>query len=85
MLHVLSNANLATACLLLKLQEDVLLLIEEAVTAYDDFRNTTNVYALEEDLLVRGLINDVPKGINLVNYTGFVDLVINHSPVQCWY
>ncbi len=85
MLHIISTSTLLDTCLSLKTEGDALLLIEDAVTVMPLLANITNVYALQEDIHTRGLINRVPKHINLVNYAGFVELVVNHSPAQSWY
>ncbi len=38
-----------------------------------------NIYALEQDVIARGLINSYPKNITLINYEQFVNLVIEHE------
>lgn len=42
------------------------------------------LYTLEEDLIARGVKERVIKGINLINYAGFVDLVVQHSTIHTW-
>ena len=43
------------------------------------------VYALQPDLEARGMATDkVINGIQLVDYSGFVDLVADKGPVQAW-
>ncbi len=37
-----------------------------------------NIFALEEDVIARGLINAYPKDIKLINYEQFVDLIIKY-------
>ncbi len=42
-------------------------------------------YALRADLKARGIAEDrVIDGVELVDYAGFVDLVVNHDKVQAW-
>ena len=42
------------------------------------------VYALRPDLEARGMPDAVIDGIELVDYGGFVDLVVTHNTVQSW-
>lgn len=42
-------------------------------------------YALEPDLMARGIAEDrVIDGVELVDYAGFVDLVVANDKVQAW-
>lgn len=42
------------------------------------------IYALRPDVEARGMQNRVMDGVRLVDYGGFVDLVVEHSAVQSW-
>lgn len=42
------------------------------------------VYALEPDLKARGVADKLMDGITLVDYEGFVDLVVEQDKVQAW-
>ena len=42
------------------------------------------VYALKPDVEARGMQNRVMEGVRLVDYEGFVDLVVEHNAVQSW-
>jgi len=42
------------------------------------------IYALEPDLAARGMLNRAIDGVRLVDYGGFVDLVVEHNAVQSW-
>jgi len=42
-----------------------------------------DVFALNDDLMLRGVENQYPE-IALVNYPGFVELVANHSKHVAW-
>jgi len=42
------------------------------------------VYALKPDVEARGMQNRVIDGVRLVDYGGFVDLVVEHNAVQSW-
>ncbi len=43
-----------------------------------------SIYALRPDVEARGLQQRVLSGIRLVDYAGFVDLVVRHDAVQSW-
>jgi len=43
-----------------------------------------SIYALVPDLEARGMQNRVMDGVRLVDYAGFVDLVVEHNAVQSW-
>lgn len=42
------------------------------------------VYALWPDVEARGIQDRVLEGVKMVDYGGFVDLVVEHSNVQSW-
>ena len=42
------------------------------------------IYALKPDLDARGMGDRVMDGVRLVDYGGFVDLVVEHDAVQSW-
>jgi len=42
------------------------------------------ILALRADVEARGLQNKLLAGIALVDYDGFVDLVVENSPVMAW-
>ena len=43
-----------------------------------------SIYALKSDVEARGMQNRVMDGVSLVDYGGFVDLVVEHDAVQSW-
>jgi tRNA 2-thiouridine synthesizing protein B len=45
---------------------------------------TVPVYALKPDVEARGIQGRVLEGVKLVDYAGFVDLVVEHNTVQSW-
>lgn len=45
---------------------------------------TVEVYVLQPDVEARGLQNRLLAGVRPVDYSGFVDLVVNHTSVQSW-
>ena len=42
------------------------------------------IYALNDDLIARGLAHRVIKGIEIINYEEFVELVVKHTSVCNW-
>jgi tRNA 2-thiouridine synthesizing protein B len=42
------------------------------------------IYALKPDLEARGMQDRVLDGVRLVDYAGFVDLVVEHNAVHSW-
>ncbi|ACQ94371.1 sulfur relay protein TusB/DsrH [Tolumonas auensis DSM 9187] len=90
MLHVVSSSPFAhTAlknCLDFMQPEDQLLLIQDAVIACTtdewcrQFQNR-EVYAMQDDLLARGL--NAKEG-NLINMADYVDLVVKYGSPLCW-
>ena len=57
--------------------EDVAKDVQEAL-------KRVQVYALKPDVEARGMQNRVMDGVRLVDYGGFVDLVVEHDAVQSW-
>lgn len=43
-----------------------------------------SIYALKPDVVARGMKDRLINGIQLIDYDGFVDLVVEHSSVQSW-
>lgn len=68
------------------LQQNTLLLIQDGVYCGLKLQETTisnyttnNIYALEQDVIGRGLASNYPKYIKLINYNDFVNLVLHHE------
>lgn len=99
MLHIVNKTpferNALDSCLRLAKPGSSILLIEDGV--YAALNNAVDLkkiasrmedisfYVLGPDVAARGL-GDVPlaEGIKVVNYEGFVDLVVNHEVTQSW-
>lgn len=45
----------------------------------------TNFYALTEDIVARGIENQLSSTVIQVDYQGFVRLSVENSPIQSWY
>lgn len=68
------------------LEQNTLLLIQDGVYCglklqeiITSNHTTNNIYALEQDIIGRGLNNNYPKYIKLINYDDFVNLVLHHE------
>jgi tRNA 2-thiouridine synthesizing protein B len=98
MLHTVNkspfdNGTLRT-CLKYARQGSAVLLIEDGVYAaardtsvakeVQEALSSVSIYALKPDVEARGMQNRVMGGVRLVDYGGFVDLVVEHSAVQSW-
>ena len=98
MLHTVNKSpfeyQALEACLRFARQGASVLLIEDGVYAaakgtamsarIEEALKTVKVYALKSDLEARGMQNRVMDGVRLVDYGGFVDLVVEHDAVQSW-
>ena len=42
------------------------------------------IYALAPDLEARGMAGALTEGVKLVDYAGFVELVVKHPTCQSW-
>lgn len=84
------------SCLSICGQADGILLLEDGVfgamintPCADKLQSLMNsgvkVYALTNDIKARGLQEKLLDDIVLTDYTGFVQLSINHRCVQSWY
>ena len=98
MLHTINKSPFEhgtfETCLKFAQQGSAVLLIEDGV--YAAARDTTvskrvqealksvSIYALKPDVEARGMQNRVMDGVRLVDYEGFVDLVVEHNAVQSW-
>jgi tRNA 2-thiouridine synthesizing protein B len=89
------DKNALDSCLRLAAAGSAILLIEDGVyaavkgTAVEgrirEAMGAHKVYALGPDLKARGMKDDrVIDGITLIDYAGFVDLVVSTDKVQAW-
>ena len=99
MLHTINKSpferNSLDSCLRLSVKGSPILLIEDGVLAAtkgtsvaDKVAAATNdhpMFVMGPDLQARGIADDsVADGITVVDYGGFVDLVVEHGTVQSW-
>ena len=98
MLHTVNKSPFENkaleSCLTYARKGSAVLLIEDGVYAaargtavspqLQAAQKTVSVYALKSDVEARGMQNRVMDGVRLVDYGGFVDLVVEHDAVQSW-
>ena len=98
MLHIVNKSpyekNALESCLRFGRDGSAVLLIEDGVYAVTRGNiaepkikaalGQMKIYALRPDLEARGMQDAVLEGIQLVDYGGFVDLVVSHNAVQSW-
>lgn len=98
MLHTVNKSpfdrGALQACLRYARPGSAVLLIEDGVYAaargsavakqMQEALQRVQIYALKPDLEARGMQNRVMDGVRLVDYGGFVDLVVEHGAVQSW-
>ena len=98
MLHTVNKSpterNALESCLKHLKKGAAVLLIEDGV--YGALKGTVStkmveqalksfpIYALYPDIEARGMQDRVIDGIKLVDYSGFVDLAVEHPSVQAW-
>jgi tRNA 2-thiouridine synthesizing protein B len=98
MLHTVNKSPFENraleSCLKFARKGSAVLLIEDGV--YAAARGTAvsamieramadvTIYALAPDIAARGMQGRVMDGVRLVDYGGFVDLVVEHNAVQSW-
>lgn len=96
MLHLVNKSpyeahNMETAVSMMT-GDDAILLIEDAVygavkggKAAETLSNCSNLSVLGPDLAARGIaVDKLIEGVNVVDYSGFVDLVESNDKVQSW-
>ena len=98
MLHTVNKSpfehRALETCLRYARQGSAVLLIEDGVyaaakdtavsTQVQEALKSVSIFALKPDLEARGMQNRVMDGVRLVDYEGFVDLVVEHNAVQSW-
>ena len=98
MLHTVNKSpfdrTTLETCLKFARQGSAVLLIEDGVYAaakdtavskqVQEALKSVSIYALKPDVEARGMQSRTIEGVRLVDYAGFVDLVVEHSAVQAW-
>lgn len=86
-LYIINAPNKLSEALPFIAEDDAILLIEDAVvlaTNDSEHTNCTNQYALEEDLIARGLKGKNNTSWMLVDYPRFVELTLAFDKSITW-
>lgn len=98
MLHTVNKSpferNTLESCLKQSKDGSAILFIEDGVygalgnTKYSEMvteaMKSRKIYALFPDIEARGMQDKVMDGIKMIDYEGFVDLVVEENTVQSW-
>ncbi len=97
MLHIVNKSsferNSLKSCLNTIDDTSIILLIEDGVISaannvnsymLADLAADSRVFALQEDIDARGISSKVADNIKLVDYAGFVDLVVEQGTAVSW-
>jgi tRNA 2-thiouridine synthesizing protein B len=98
LLHTVNKSpfekNALDSCLRVAKDGSSILFIEDGIyavlggTVYSDkvkeAMKSKKIYALGPDVNARGVQSKVMDGVELIDYTGFVNLVTEHDSVQSW-
>ncbi|WP_340620199.1 sulfurtransferase complex subunit TusB [Xenorhabdus siamensis] len=68
----------------LLIQNGVLLSVNGNRYLAELIRTGAGIYALQDDLDARGLVNQVSDRVQVVNYNGFVSLTVKHQQSFSW-
>tara|TARA_B100000029_G_C16768452_1_gene664580 strand:- start:4 stop:261 length:258 start_codon:yes stop_codon:yes gene_type:complete len=84
MLHIITNPTSLDSCLeIASAKHDEILLIQDAVyKATEDHRMIT--FAVESDVILRGLTDVISSEVKLITYEEFVDLIVKHETNITW-
>ena len=97
MLHIVNKSPFANnsikSCINIIDSASAILLIEDGVIAatknklsiIDSIASQGRVYALKNDIEARGISSKIATDIKLINYVGFVDLVVKHGTTVSWF
>lgn len=69
---------------LLLLQDGVLAAVAEGAWSQVLLDSPATVYVLEDDLIARGLVEQISTNIRKVDYNGFIELTIRHPQQLNW-
>ncbi len=77
--------------MLLTAEDDLLLLQDGVLAAIEGNQNLillsdvpATIYVLEEDVLARGLAGQISAKVQIISYTGFVELTVRHQQQLAW-
>jgi tRNA 2-thiouridine synthesizing protein B len=99
-LHTVNKSPFASNCLAQCLNvangNHIIILLEDGIygalaqspltQALDEFCSAGGkVYAVISDIEARGLKGQIKPSVSQIDYADFVDLCVQHNPIQSWY
>ncbi len=83
-LHLVTNPSSAASCLSMhSFKEDTILLLLDGVYASEQLQ-APRTFAIQRDVVTRGLSDSISDDITLINYEEFVALVVEHESIITW-
>ncbi len=90
MLHIIKTVSALEDAVVLYSEQDDILLVEDAVYAANPQHQAfsqvkhNKVFVLESDIQARGMANRISPSVDLVSYSGFVELTAKHAQSLTW-
>jgi len=88
MLHIINKLQALTNCLPYILPGDAIVLIEDsvyaAVSKIELNPKEYSIFALKNDLVIRGITDKILSDIKVITYEEFVELTLRFYPSQTW-
>ena len=83
-LHLVTNPGSAESCLSMhSFKEDTILFLLDGVYASEQLQ-VPRTFAIQRDVVTRGLSDSISDDITLINYEEFVALVVEHESIITW-
>ncbi|BCN25266.1 sulfurtransferase complex subunit TusB [Vibrio alfacsensis] len=90
MLHIIKSVTALNDATAFYSEQDAVLLVEDAIYAANPQHQAFTlvkgplVYALQSDVEARGMSNRISPSIEVVNYSGFVELTVKQAKSLTW-
>ncbi|WP_423839935.1 sulfurtransferase complex subunit TusB [Vibrio mytili] len=90
MLHIIKSVPAIQDAMAMYSEQDDILLIEDAIYSANPqhpafhYLKKASTFVLESDIQARGMVNRISPSIQIVNYSGFVELTANQDKSLTW-
>ncbi|MXP67874.1 sulfurtransferase complex subunit TusB [Pantoea sp. Aalb] len=91
LLHSPWQCDFDSLLMLLQKEDNLLLLQDGVIAALKNSQmllkliaSPANLWILEEDIIARGLTNEISTKVNWLDYIGFVELTVKYQPQIAW-
>lgn len=90
MLHIVKTQHAMSSVAAYSQVGDIILLVEDAVYCANvnhvgfSYLIGKQVFCLREDVEARGILTYIAETVTIINYSGFVDLTVEHCPSMTW-